>query len=62
MGGEFSNVAITQMKKFGRIAICGAISVYNRTGPLPPGNEFMYMIRGVERWEEEMIHRYDTGQ
>ena len=37
VGGEFSNIAITQMKKFGRIAICGAISVYNRTGPLPPG-------------------------
>uniref|UniRef100_A0A4W2HK84 15-oxoprostaglandin 13-reductase n=1 Tax=Bos indicus x Bos taurus TaxID=30522 RepID=A0A4W2HK84_BOBOX len=37
VGGEFSNVAITQMKKFGRIAICGAISVYNRTSPLPPG-------------------------
>ncbi|OWK07275.1 PTGR1, partial [Cervus elaphus hippelaphus] len=46
VGGEFSNVAITQMKKFGRIAICGAISVYNRTGPLPPGNELMHTIRG----------------
>ncbi|KAF5917702.1 hypothetical protein HPG69_013538 [Diceros bicornis minor] len=37
VGGEFSNTVISQMKKFGRIAICGAISTYNRTGPLPPG-------------------------
>ncbi|XP_057576081.1 prostaglandin reductase 1 [Hippopotamus amphibius kiboko] len=37
VGGEFSNVVIPQMKKFGRIAICGAISTYNRTGPPPPG-------------------------
>uniref|UniRef100_A0A2K6DNM8 Prostaglandin reductase 1 n=1 Tax=Macaca nemestrina TaxID=9545 RepID=A0A2K6DNM8_MACNE len=37
VGGEFSNTVISQMKKFGKIAICGAISTYNRTGPLPPG-------------------------
>ncbi|XP_011936920.1 PREDICTED: prostaglandin reductase 1-like [Cercocebus atys] len=39
VGGEFSNTVIGQMKKYGRIAICGAISTYNRTGPLPPGGE-----------------------
>lgn len=37
VGGEFSNTVIPQMKAFGRIAICGAISVYNCTGQLPPG-------------------------
>lgn len=37
VGGEFSNVVIPQMKKFGRIAMCGAISTYNRTGAPPPG-------------------------
>uniref|UniRef100_A0A8I3W2B2 Prostaglandin reductase 1 n=1 Tax=Callithrix jacchus TaxID=9483 RepID=A0A8I3W2B2_CALJA len=37
VGGEFSNTVISQMKKYGRIALCGAISTYNRTGPLPPG-------------------------
>nr|XP_027798806.1 prostaglandin reductase 1 [Marmota flaviventris] len=37
VGGEFSNVVIPQMKTFGRIAICGAISTYNRTGLPPPG-------------------------
>nr|XP_054521314.1 prostaglandin reductase 1-like [Pan troglodytes] len=37
VGGEFSSIVISQMKKYGRIAICGAISTYNRTGPPPPG-------------------------
>uniref|UniRef100_A0A5F9DSZ2 Prostaglandin reductase 1 n=1 Tax=Oryctolagus cuniculus TaxID=9986 RepID=A0A5F9DSZ2_RABIT len=37
VGGEFSNTVIRQMKKFGRVAICGAISMYNSTGQLPPG-------------------------
>ncbi|XP_078532124.1 prostaglandin reductase 1-like [Lissotriton helveticus] len=33
VGGEFSGIALLQMKKYGRIAVCGAISVYN--GPSP---------------------------
>ncbi|XP_068407936.1 prostaglandin reductase 1 isoform X1 [Eschrichtius robustus] len=37
VGVEFSNVVIPQIKKFGRIAIRGPISTYNRTSPLPPG-------------------------
>lgn len=37
VGGEFSNTVIPQMKEFGKVAICGAISVYNCVGPLPPG-------------------------
>ncbi|KAM9207551.1 prostaglandin reductase 1 isoform 1-T2 [Dugong dugon] len=37
VGGEFSNTVICQMKKFGKIAICGAMSTYNSTGPPPPG-------------------------
>uniref|UniRef100_A0A8D0KMZ5 Prostaglandin reductase 1 n=1 Tax=Salvator merianae TaxID=96440 RepID=A0A8D0KMZ5_SALMN len=37
VGGEFSSVALEQMNTFGRIALCGAISLYNdkvpQTGP-----------------------------
>ncbi|KAM9367451.1 prostaglandin reductase 1 [Phaethornis superciliosus] len=33
VGGEFATAAIKQMKKYGRIAICGAISQYNESVP-----------------------------
>ncbi|XP_043370086.1 prostaglandin reductase 1 isoform X2 [Dermochelys coriacea] len=33
VGGEFSSIVLNQMKKFGRIAVCGAISGYNDTVP-----------------------------
>ncbi|KAF7664456.1 hypothetical protein LDENG_00175680 [Lucifuga dentata] len=39
VGGSFSSVALLQMKEFGRIAVCGGISLYNdntpQTGPYP---------------------------
>ncbi|KAM3857335.1 prostaglandin reductase 1-like [Diretmus argenteus] len=39
VGGHFSSVAVPQMKDFGRIAVCGCISLYNdtvpQTGPYP---------------------------
>ncbi|KAI4808646.1 hypothetical protein KUCAC02_000695 [Chaenocephalus aceratus] len=39
VGGLSSSVALQQMKNFGRIAVCGAISTYNdstpQTGPFP---------------------------
>ncbi|XP_030018071.1 prostaglandin reductase 1 [Sphaeramia orbicularis] len=39
VGGPFSTAALPQMKDFGRIAVCGSISVYNdttpQTGPYP---------------------------
>ncbi|XP_020831875.1 prostaglandin reductase 1 [Phascolarctos cinereus] len=33
VGGTFTNAVIPQMKKFGKIAICGAISTYNSEEP-----------------------------
>ncbi|XP_044039522.1 prostaglandin reductase 1-like [Siniperca chuatsi] len=39
VGGPSSSVALQQMKNFGRIAVCGAVSMYNdttpQTGPYP---------------------------
>ncbi|XP_004647323.1 prostaglandin reductase 1 [Octodon degus] len=62
VGGEFSNTVIPQMKEFGRVAVCGAISVYNRTGQMPPGPPpeiFIYKQLRVEafvftRWQGEV--------
>ncbi|KAI1888386.1 hypothetical protein AGOR_G00184610 [Albula goreensis] len=33
VGGPFSSAALPQMKQFGRIAVCGGISLYNDTTP-----------------------------
>nr|XP_033782445.1 prostaglandin reductase 1 [Geotrypetes seraphini]XP_033782454.1 prostaglandin reductase 1 [Geotrypetes seraphini]XP_033782464.1 prostaglandin reductase 1 [Geotrypetes seraphini]XP_033782475.1 prostaglandin reductase 1 [Geotrypetes seraphini] len=33
VGGTFSSVALLQMKQYGRIALCGAISLYNDSAP-----------------------------
>uniref|UniRef100_A0A8C0CJ55 15-oxoprostaglandin 13-reductase n=1 Tax=Balaenoptera musculus TaxID=9771 RepID=A0A8C0CJ55_BALMU len=61
VGVEFSNVVIPQIKKFGRIAIRGPISTYNRTGPLPPGppeaiifKELHFEGFPVYRWQGEV--------
>ena len=36
VGGEILDTVLTQMNPFGRVAICGLISMYNAT-ELPPG-------------------------
>lgn len=58
VGGEFSNTVITQMKKFGRVAICGAISTYNRTRPLPPGPAPEIIIYQQIRMEGFIVSRW----
>lgn len=58
VGGEFSNVVIPQMKKFGRIAICGAISTYNSTRPLPPGPPPEVIIYQQLRMEGFLVSRW----
>ncbi|XP_045419590.1 prostaglandin reductase 1 [Lemur catta] len=58
VGGEFSNIVIPQMKTFGRIAICGAISTYNRTGVLPPGPPPENVIYQQLRMEGFIVTRW----
>ncbi|KAM5258562.1 prostaglandin reductase 1 isoform 1-T4 [Hipposideros larvatus] len=58
VGGEFSNTVITQMKKYGRIAICGAISVYNRTTAPPPGPPPEIIIYKELRMEGFVVSRW----
>ncbi|WP_214324381.1 NADP-dependent oxidoreductase [Nonomuraea sediminis] len=45
VGGDHLQAAIGQMKRFGRIALCGAISGYNTTSP-PPGPDNLPLAIG----------------
>nr|XP_046197902.1 prostaglandin reductase 1-like [Oncorhynchus gorbuscha] len=37
VGGKFSSVVMPQMREYGRIAVCGSISMYNDTTPQTTG-------------------------
>ncbi|KAI4884986.1 hypothetical protein NFI96_020252 [Prochilodus magdalenae] len=71
VGGHFFSVALPQMKQFGRIAVCGGISLYNdeepQTGPYPHLPMIFKELRMegflVGRWEhknEESLKRMLT--
>ncbi|XP_074136930.1 prostaglandin reductase 1 isoform X2 [Sminthopsis crassicaudata] len=58
VGGAFTNAVIPQMKKFGRIAICGAISTYNSEKP-QQGIYIQYpFIYGELRMEGFIVSRW----
>ncbi|KAG8455042.1 hypothetical protein GDO86_001314 [Hymenochirus boettgeri] len=65
VGGEFTDVALHQMKKYGRIALCGAISLYNDSVPRKaPYVHVPLIMQGlrmegftVQRW----LNRYNEG-
>ncbi|XP_001365555.1 prostaglandin reductase 1 [Monodelphis domestica] len=58
VGGAFTNAVIPQMKKYGRIAICGAISTYNSEEP----QQGIYIqhpfIYNEIRMEGFIVHRW----
>ncbi|XP_018412725.1 PREDICTED: prostaglandin reductase 1-like [Nanorana parkeri] len=65
VGGYFADVALQQMRTFGRIAVCGAIALYN--DEVPRKGEYVHLplifkqlrMEGftVQRW----LNRYDEG-
>ncbi|NXD13181.1 PTGR1 reductase, partial [Nothocercus nigrocapillus] len=66
VGGEFASVAIHQMKKYGRIAVCGAISLYNDLVP-QKGPYIQYPMIFQELHMEGFIvyrwnNRWEEGQ
>ncbi|KAG9274447.1 prostaglandin reductase 1-like [Astyanax mexicanus] len=71
VGGDFFSAALPQMKVFGRIAVCGGISLYNdkepQTGPYPHLSMIFKQLKMegflVGRWEhknEESLKRMLT--
>lgn len=59
VGGPFSTVAMQQMKNFGRIAVCGAISTYNDTAPQTGPYPQMTMIIKQLKMEGFMQSRWE---
>uniref|UniRef100_A0A4W6BQU6 Prostaglandin reductase 1 n=1 Tax=Lates calcarifer TaxID=8187 RepID=A0A4W6BQU6_LATCA len=70
VGGPFSTVALQQMKNFGRIAVCGSISVYNdttpQTGPYPHLTMIFKQLKMEgfmqSRWEQEVSDGKQFGK
>jgi NADPH-dependent curcumin reductase CurA len=71
VGGEQLEAAIGALNNFGRIALCGAVSVYNATEP-PPGPRNMSQLVGKratlrgfiisDHWERAPEFRAEVGE
>lgn len=59
VGGPSSSVALQQMKNFGRIAVCGAISTYNDTTPQTGPYSHLTMIIKQLKMEGFMQSRWE---
>lgn len=59
VGGHFSSVAIPQMKDLGRIAVCGAISLYNDSTPQTGPYQQMTMIVKQLKMEGFLVGRWE---
>jgi NADPH-dependent curcumin reductase CurA len=48
VGGEHLEAALAAMRLHGRVAVCGAVSVYNsQTAPPGPRNLFLIVVKGI---------------
>ncbi|CAL8240372.1 unnamed protein product [Merluccius merluccius] len=59
VGGPFSSVALQQMKDFGRVAVCGGISLYNDTAPQTGPYPHLTMIFKQLKMEGFMVTRWE---
>ncbi|XP_053321827.1 prostaglandin reductase 1-like [Spea bombifrons] len=70
VGGTYADTALQQMKNFGRIAVCGAISMYNdsvpQTGPFIQPYLLFKQLRMegflVSSWEDKPQHQEGQKQ
>ncbi|NXY89085.1 PTGR1 reductase, partial [Alcedo cyanopectus] len=60
VGGEFASIAINHMKKYGRIAVCGAISQYNDSVPQKGPYVQMPMIFKELQMEGFLVTRWSS--
>ncbi|XP_011671731.1 prostaglandin reductase 1 [Strongylocentrotus purpuratus] len=58
VGGEFATTAVLNMKLFGRIACCGAISGYNLKEPEKLSSIYVQMVLKQLKMEGFIIYRY----
>lgn len=58
VGGETLNTVLPMMRKHGRIAICGAISQYNNTGPVEGPSNYMSLLVSRARMEGFVVFDY----
>jgi NADPH-dependent curcumin reductase CurA len=58
VGGETLNTVLPMMRMRGRIAICGAISQYNNTGPMVGPSNYMSLLVSRARMEGFVVFDY----
>ncbi|MFK8025600.1 MAG: NADP-dependent oxidoreductase [Ilumatobacter sp.] len=60
VGGEHLQAALHALKPFGRVALCGAISVYNNTEPAPGPNNMALAIGKQLTMRGFIVSSYDS--
>jgi NADPH-dependent curcumin reductase CurA len=58
VGGETLNTVLPMLKMHGRVAICGAISQYNNTGPVVGPSNYMSLLVSRARMEGFVVFDY----
>lgn len=58
VGGDTLNTVLPMMRMHGRIAICGAISQYNNTGPVAGPSNYMSLLVSRARMEGFVVFDY----